>query len=216
MTETEIIYSILEIVRNSEVTIDEKMTEDFLRHLIYTYRADAIEKTVDISEELFQPYYLQFEKTKNFYEAELPDILYMNQRMGISFSNWGLEVPITSKEEALISQKSKFHKAEVIGFVQHKKLKLIINQSSTTQNLINQISYQDKTIEISCILAEPNVALNYDPDVDIFPLDKARLATMRYNLLRREFGVMVEMKKDEIQNARADNIIYQDESKLYK
>ena len=40
MTEWEIIYSLLETIRDNEINDDDKMSVDYLRHILYSYRAD--------------------------------------------------------------------------------------------------------------------------------------------------------------------------------
>ncbi len=227
MTEQEILYSLLEVIRNSEITEDDKTTEAFLRNLIHMYRADAIKDELTIADELYQTVEIPFlakSKEKGFYEStRLPDILFNTNRGGIIVNDeYGRELPVVPKEEALLSQKSRFYQPLYIAYVQSNKLVIIANvKKLLTENPINRALIKtlegvNPKIEINCILTNPNDSPSYDWRSTPFPFPGNKIAEMKQKILRREFGIMSEVKRDEIQNARADNIIYQDESKLYK
>ena len=70
MTEWEIIYSLLETIRDNEINDDDKMSVDYLRHVLYSYRADSIKNDHEISEEIFQEYKLIFEKDNQLFVAK--------------------------------------------------------------------------------------------------------------------------------------------------
>lgn len=227
MTEQEIIYSILETIRNNEILDDDKTTESFLRNLLYAYRADAIKNDLDISEEVFQSFMLKFEKkdlNNGIFESiNLPDIIYNIHRNGIVISDlYGTEVSIVPREEAIISQRSRFFKPLYVAYIQSQKMVLRANLKGLSQSnklnneLLKTLVSDQPEIEISCILTNPNDSPGYDWKMNAFPFPSQKISSVKQKILRQEFGVMMEVKKDEIQNSRADNIIYQDESKLYK
>lgn len=224
MTEWEIIYSLLETIRDNEINDDDKMSVDYLRHILYSYRADSIKNDHEMSEEMFQEYKLIFEKDNQLFVAKnLPDIIYDKSRYGISILDmYGTELPVVSKEEAVNSQKSKMYVPPYIAYIQNQRIYVKINQESLNtkptemQNLYTILNGPTKELSISCILAKPKDGVGYDWKKTPFPFYTNKLNTIKQNILRREFGIMLEVKKDDIQNTRADNIIYQDESKLYK
>lgn len=222
----------LETIRNLEINDDERMTELYLRNLLYTYRADALKDTEYITEEVYQDFGVEFFMLKDgyFQSTFLPPIIYNSHNSGISiYDYYGTEVPVSSKEEALNGSKRRFYNQPYSAYVNSGKLfiianlKTIENADESTKNLLKRLiemndvfDMNKEKIQISCILVEPSAALDYDWKVSTFPFPAAKLNSLKQNILRKEFGIMFEVKKDEIQNARADNIIYQDESKLYK
>lgn len=222
-TEQKIIYELLETIRNSEITDDEKITEELLRQYLYDYRNNAIKNMYEISEEIYQQYKLIFNPAGNEYVSNnLPDIIYDKSRFGISIHDFNITLPVVSKEEALNAQKSRFYIPPYVAYIQNGKISVIVNSDAlnkldeSKKYLKNLLSATNAEIQISCILADPSLGIGYDWKTSNFPLFASALKDVRQNILRQEFGIMQEVKKDEVQNARADDIIYQDESKLYK
>ena len=225
MTEWEIIYGLLETIRNNEINDDDRMTESFLRHVLYTHRAETIIKNeFEFAEDIFQVYQLGVSrKNDQFVSNTLPDIIYDKYRFGISLYSFGeYEVPVVSREEAINSQKSRFYKPPYIAYITNGIIYISANRAQidkvpgNTGNLLAAMSKINPKIEISCILAKPIEGFGYDWKKTPFPFPVHKLNALKQSILRKEFGIMYEVKKDEVQNARADNIIYQDESKLYK
>lgn len=222
-TEQKIIYELLETIRNSEITDDEKITERLMRQYLYDYRNDMIKNMYEISEEIYQRYALSFVAENGKYvSSDLPDIIYDRSRFGIQILDFDVMLPVSSKEEAINAQKSHFYVPPYIAYISNGKISIIVNSDAldklpeSRKYLFNQISNPSAKVEINCILADPSKGIGYDWKTSIFPLFAVSVKTIRQNILRQEFGIMQEVKKDEVQNARADNIIYQDESKLLK
>lgn len=225
-TEQKIIYSLLETIRNSEINDDERMTEAYLRNILYTFRAEAFKgPDYEFSEEIYQRYNLTMRKdTDGKFSSDKMNSIIFSSRLGVMVDDdMGNEVSITSREEAYNSLKSRFFQPYYIGFVENNKLtilanlKKLVNADYTANVLLNKLNTgQSATLEIRCILADPTKGNDYNWAETPFPFDLTKINTLKQNILRKEFGIMYEVKKDEIQNARADNIIYQDESKLYK
>lgn len=224
MTEQKIIYSLLETIRNSEITDDERMTEAYIRQLVYDYRNDMLKDMYEISEELYQRYILKFRKEGDVFVSDnLTGIIYDRSRFGIQIYDYGdIMLPVTSKEEALNAQKSRFYVPPYLAYIYNKKMSIIVNTEelskldSTRSTLNTLLNSPNSQIEISAILADPSQGIDYNWKTSPFPFFNKSIKSMRQNILRQEFGILSEVKKDEVQNARADNIIYQDESKLLK
>lgn len=223
MTEEKIIYSIQETIRDNEINDDDKLTIAFLRNVLYAYRADALKDSMAFSEELFQPYKLSFQKKGNIYEAlNMPSIIYDQHRYGISVLNFGVELSITSREEALNSMKGKFFNPPYVSFFTNQKLTIVANENVLKNTNTNNIALYGilnspkPQLEINAVLVNPSQGEGYDWKKSNFPLNAQKISSIKQGILRREFGIMMEVKKDDVQNSRADRIIYQDESKLYK
>lgn len=224
MNEQEIIFSLIETIRANEINDDERLTIGYLRNILYTYRAEVIKNTYELSEDNYQSYELNFQKKGSniFISNGMPDIIYDNQRIGISIIDYdGTELPVVSKEEAINSQKSRFINPPYVAYITNGSLTINANIDRIAQLptgngvLLTKLNTENKIV-INCILAKPLQGIGYDWETSPFPLNASLLSKVKQNILRREFGVSLEVKKDEIQNAKADNIIYQDESKLYK
>lgn len=220
-TEQKIIYELLETIRNSENTDDDKMTERVLRQYLYDYRNAELKNLSEVSEEVFQKFTIDIHKEGKYYvSGEFPDIIFDKSRYGISIFDFDVILPVTSKEEALTAQKSRFYVPAYISYIDSEKLYIIVNSDALMKldndrqyllNLLNQ-----RKLEIRCILSDPSKGTGYDWKKSKFPMMASSIKNIRQNILRQEFGIMQEVKKDEVQNGRADNIIYQDESKLLK
>lgn len=222
MTEQEIIYSLLETIRAAEVSDDEKTTEAYLRNILSTYRADAIKSDYDISQESYQDFTLQMQEigTNGMFEStNLPGIIYESGRIGFQIYDYGTYVPITTREEAVGSQSSRFFSPKFIGYISGGKLKVSANLSVIEGGTDNDRAFLNQlrdSIEVHCVLLNPGMGNEYNWKKTPYPMQASKISLMKQNILRREFGISAEIKRDEIQNTRQDNIIYQDESKLYK
>lgn len=222
MTEQEIIYGILETIRAFEITDDEKVTEEIIRNYLANYRNEDIKNVFEISEEHYQSIDLNFKKEGELYVSLVPGIIYERGRTGISFNDFTSTVPIASKEEALNSRRSKMYKPPYIGYITNGKLYVIVqtdvleSMPLPTSYLKNLLLSPNPKIEVQVILSDVTKGKDYDWTSTPYPLSANRIQTIRKNILRQEFGITVEVKKDEVQNKRQDSIIYQDESKLYK
>jgi hypothetical protein len=223
MTEQEIVYGILETIRAYEITDDEKVTEEILRNYLSNYRNEDIKNVFEISEEHYQNIDLVFKKKNEIFESDLPGIIYERGRIGISISDWNIPaVPVTSKEEAMNARRSRMYKPPYIAYLTNGVIHVIV-QNDVLETMPAGLSYlknlllsSSPKLEIQAILSDVSQGKNYDWTLTPYPLSANRIQTIRKNILRQEFGITVEVKKDEVQNRRQDNIIYQDESKLYK
>ena len=238
MTEQEIVYGILETIRAHEITDDEKTTEAVIRNYLANYRNEDIKNIFEISEEYYQNIDVFFRKEGNQFVSHfpvdpnnpqaskvnqpLPGIIYERGRSGISISNFDGYIPVTSKEEALNSRKSRMYRPPYVAYLTNGQIYLIV-QEDVLETMPMSVSYlknillsPNPKIEIQAILSDVSKGKGYDWTSTPYPLAANRIQTIRKNILRQEFGITIEVKKDEVQNARQDNIIYQDESKLYK
>lgn len=238
MTEQEIIYGILETIRAYEITDDEKVTEAIIRNYLANYRNEDIKNIFEISEEHYQSIDVYFRKEGDKYVSHfpvdqssplaskisepLPGIIYESGRIGISINDFTGIISVVSKEEALNSKRSRMYNPPYIAYLTNGKIHLIVQNDvlesmpSASSYLKNLLLSKDPKIEIQAILSDVSKGKNYDWTKTPYPLSANKIQTIRKNILRQEFGITVEVKKDEIQNSRQDNIIYQDESKLYK
>lgn len=223
MTEQEIIYGILETIRAYEITDDEKVTEAIIRNYLANYRNEDIKNVFEISEEHYQNIDLVFKKENETFTSVLPGIIFERGRIGISISDWSVTpVPVSSKEEAMNARRSRMYRPPYIAYLTNGKIHIIVQSDvletmpAANSYLKNLLLSRDPKIEIQAILSDVSKGKNYDWTKTPYPLSANRIQTIRKNILRQEFGITVEVKKDEVQNARQDNIIYQDESKLYK
>lgn len=216
MTEVDIIYSILEVIRGFEVTDDEKVTEDFLRDALRTYRADVLKDLDVFTEDMFQDIKLQFEviDSKKFVCKNYPHIIFA-ERNGIQITDYYGEIPIVPKQEALNASKGRFFKPKFIGYISNSELVIFVN-NDVLGNGINPFDSKKPELDARAILVNPSDAPDYDYRTSNFPLSTDLLKKVKQAILRQEFGLSLEVKKDETQNSRQDNVIYQDESKLYK
>lgn len=233
VTEKEIIYSILNTVRNGQHNSDETITERLLRAYLSNYRADAIRKNYEnglsISDEVFQQIEISLEeKEENYFVGDLPKYIHLDENGYYLFKNL-TSIPIVNKEKFELFHKNNLEKSKVNAYITGNKLTVyggtyeegldenndvvlqIISEKYESQN-----SNKKKIVafEFSSVLQNPSDDKNYDWERDPYPFPAERIPELRYQIIKNEFGIMAEAKTDEVQNARKDNIRYHEEQKL--
>ena len=239
-TERHILYSILNGVRDAEHNNDEPVTESLLRNLIYTYRADSIRKHYrdgqTVSDEVFQRVPLKLLRlVDGTFVAQMPKIIRFTNNYGMYIEKFGTTIPIVTSQEFSLGRNNPFNRK--FPHCKSEGNQLILRVPDSLQGLdqvgenyqvikdfLDSIAAQElfnfnnpsmaKDVEINldlrAVLSNPTDCEEYDWEVDIFPFPQERLPELRSQIMLKEFGIMKESKKDEVQNARADVIRYHD------
>lgn len=226
-TEKEIIYSILNTARASEHNSDETITERLLRGYLSNYRADSIRKHyengISVSDEVFQTILISLEEvSNNLFVGVLPKFIHLGEN-GYYLSKNLFSIPIVNKEKFELFKNSSIEKPKISSFITGNNITVYgglyekgLDENNQIVGMIISEKYKNKKVEFefSSVLQNPSDDPNYDWESTPYPFPAERIPELRYQILKNEFGIMAESKKDEIQNARADNIRYHENQKL--
>jgi hypothetical protein len=255
-TEKEIVYYLMETLRDAEYNNDERVDERFLRSLLLKYRAESLRKHlkngVHVSDDLFQIVSLNLTRnSENQYVSTYPKIIRFSESSSFYLTKKNYNIPILSSESFYLS-KNNFHgkgqpRAKIegyniileIGNIRHLSnlnpesesrvaviafIQDVINDESnleiqngqfggrSSQYVENYIQNNSVSVQanLKAILHNPSEANNYDWENDIYPFPSERIPELTDQILGREFQFMKQAKRDEIQNARADEVRYHD------
>lgn len=243
-TEHKIIYGILETLRNSEYNNDEVMSERYLRALLQTFRGKDLRIYYNdghtISDEVFQTKKILFKSaaytgktTQNIgtdeYISEFPKIIQLNG-YGFYMEVYGVPIPIVPSHEYSLLKHDKFQKKLIFAKTENQKVYIYAPHSVECINSGDNKALRDYifapangtganrkfNINFHGVFHDPEDADGYDWEINPWPFPSERLDDFITNLLRRQFGIMVNVKSDEIQNNRQDNIRYHDNTDVNK
>lgn len=243
MREIEIIYSLLNVVRNGEHNNDERISERLMRNFLHSHRGDSLRKYYNngqtIDDEVFQLIKAKLIRlSSNEFMIELPHIVRFENNYGFYLEKNGTAIPIMTSQEYQLNRSNpfngKFVSAKTSGnnlFVRLPQSLQGLDQLMETYGIIkgfmDSVFQQEVdnfnnntnfpiTIEVDlwACLVNPDDCPDYNWETDAFPFPAERLPELRQQILRNEFGIMTEMKRDEVQNARGDEIRYHDNSNV--
>lgn len=229
-TELSLVYSIIETLRESEYNNDEKLNERFVRSLIHQYRVDSLRKYsangARFSDEVFQKKTLVLKQMNLLeYVVELPKIIRTNNDYGFYIEKNGIPIPINNSEAYRLYKKG-FSGFYPKAKTEQNTLTLFIGEENQCTEENSELYLLMKflkegieeagalEIDLRAVLFNPEDADNYDWENDIFPFPAERIEEMRTQLMVKEYGIMINAKKDEVANARADNIRYHDNTDI--
>lgn len=242
-TEKQIIYSIKNTLKNHNYNNDDDLPERLLRSHIINYRADAIRKHYKdghvIEDQVFQRVKVSFKKTKfpQEYSGPIPKLIRTSNHFTLRLERLGITIPVLDSELFDLTKKNHINNKKVFSKTDTKNINVFIGKykscatsDSETQILINDIlediqnqindNIEEKNtvldFEIYAVLFNPSDDPDYDWENDIFPFPAERLPELKMQILKNEFGIIVDLraKKDEVSNARPDNIRYHEEQNV--
>lgn len=237
-TEHEIVYNILNTIRNAEHNIDESITERLMRGFLRVYRAESIRKYYKdghiVNDEVFQHIPLELNKiSDDEFEIKIPKIIRFQNHYGFYIQKNGITIPVNTSEEYELGNKNPFNsslvKAKTVSdkIVLYKgKLTNCMTGGNDNVTLIslfyNELQKQKLDgvkepkikIDFYGVLHNPDDCPQYNWEEDSFPFPSERLDELKTQILKKEFGIMVQAKKDEVSNSRSDDISYQENFKI--
>lgn len=237
-TELEIINGIIESVSDSNFNNDFNLSERYLRALLRINRANELRiyysNGLTVSDEVKQRKRLTFvstsagrttkyPKAQNEYESNIPKMIEFNGYSG-SLDLMGIPIPVIQSHEYHNSKSDPFQKKLFFAKRDSKKITLFApnendcvseGNNGVIKNYIfdpsNGTSSNRKfELELYGVFDDPDDADGYNWEEDAWPFPAERFDQFYTNLLRRQFGIMGNAKKDEVQNNREDTIRYHD------
>lgn len=242
-TEKQIVYSILNTVRNHSYNNDEDISERLVRSHIHSYRADSIRKHYKnghvVEDQVFQrveiPFFSLKVKNAKEYVTNLPKLIRLDNHYGIRLEKLGIIIPVLDSELYALTKKNSLNNKKVFAKTDSHFAKIFIGDfkscastesdmqiliTNILQEIENQQNDNVENIKINFdlygILYNPSNDPNYDWENDIFPFPAERNPELKMQILKNEFGIIVDLraKKDEVQNSRPDNIRYHEEQNI--
>ena len=238
--ELQIIYSILQTVRGTELNNDETISERLIRAFILKHRPDILRKHYInghvLNDEVFQivPIILT-KQTEILFKAQLPKVVHFDHSYGINIAFNGIVFGILSYEEFYLTIRNNkknffplcYISQDQIYFYIGKKDSKAFSQSSETAYAINSFytsiynqelsNYNNPiqapvqlNLDLRAVLVNPDDQIGYSFESSIFPFPAERLPELEQTILAKEFNIILQTKKDEVQNARQDSIRYHD------
>lgn len=242
-TESQIIYSILNTIRNHSHNNDEEVSERLLRSHVLSYRADSIRKHYKdghtIEDQVFQRVPLEFSTTvfKKEFLAAAPRMIRTTNHYSMRLEKFGIPISVLDSELYQLTKKNDLNNGKVFAKTDTKNIQVFIGNNKSCGSdesdhkiLVNMIlkEIQDQlnnnirtenikiSLDLYAVLYNPSDDKNYDWEKDIFPFPAERNPELKMQILKNEFGIIVELraKKDEVQNARNDSIRYHEEQNI--
>lgn len=234
-TEKEIIYSILNTIRNAEHNNDETVTERLLRAILHEYRGYFIRKYykngLTLSDEVFQEIPLQLTEVRpREFECEIPKLIRGEREYGFYLQKECIDIPVLRSSEYNGARHNYLEKDNPRAKTSGNRLILFIgNKNQNTmdetsekafviQSFVEDVLNSDQVPSVKAeffgVLHNPSDDPNYDWEVDSFPFPSESLYELKTQILVKEFGIMNQSKKDEIANGRGDNVRYHDNENL--
>ena len=227
-SEYHIVYELINAVRNSVHNNDEVISERLMRQILKTYRADSIRKEykngIDVNDEVIQKVSLRFKKLPNGdYVSPVPKIIRLKNHAGFFINKEYYNIPIVNSESFDLSKKNSFAKNLLQAKTENENLVISVPKRSSCLNKegelysILQILEKEERLlkeiklDFSGIFADPSEDPNYNWEESIYPFPSERLSELKTQIAYKEFQMSMQFKKDEVQNARQDNVIYQNE-----
>ena len=232
MTELEIVYSIIETLNANEYNNDNKITERMVRNLIHQYRGEILRKYYsegnDINEECFQLIEIDF-KRKGILEFQAnvnAAVMEFSLRQGFFLEKFGITIPVVSSMEYSLVEEKDLPIAKKIGTLislkYQKSLLSCIKPNSEKAVLLKQFQNELKEsskeeiikADLYAVLVNPSNGKDYDWKTSPFPFPGEKIDELKTNILIKEFQITANVKSDEIQNARVDNVRYHENTNL--
>lgn len=243
-TEKHIIYSLIETIRDSEHNNDETLHEELLRNFLYDHRGDSLRKYYKdgqtINDEVFQKQTLSLVKLpNNDFIVKLPKIIRFTNHYGFYFEKYGMVIPVISSENFNLNKRNPFNSKFAYAKTDGNNLVLRLPESlegldQASENYIVlkeflESIYQQElfnynfpleatdvviNVDFSAVLYNPTDCPDYDWEIDVFPFPAEKIPELKQQILVKEFGIMNQSKKDEVQNGRADQVRYHDNEEV--
>lgn len=227
-TEESIVYQLLNTIRASELSNDETITERRMRSFLRSHRAEAIYKATRMgilaSDEYFQQVDLALNQLNSVeWTGEIPDIVQLPENYGTKLMSYGFEnVPVISEEYYYLSKKNIVNKYLPMAMIEGLTLKVRIPQVSPYAmnsglagiSLIDCLKRNSNNMRLKVILSDPDDGLNYDWTTSPYPVPNELIQTIKEGILRRELGIILETKSDQVPNMKNDTLRYHDQGKV--
>lgn len=227
-TEESIVYQILSSIRASELSNDEVVTERRVRSFLRTHRTYEIlkySKNGDIvSDQCFQKIQLSLVKVgKMEWESQVPRILQLPNNFGVKFMTPGFtNIAVLDEESYHLSKFSPINKYTPFAKLEDNKLTLRVPETSPYamnsgkgSTILNAcLNVNVAKAVMSVILEDPDDGIGYNWTTSAYPIMPESIQSIKDNILRKEFQVILGTKADQVPNAKNDTLRYYDQGTI--
>lgn len=229
VTEENIIYQLLEVIRAYELNNDEVIGERDLRALLVSHRSELLKQHslngMTITDMCFQQKALDLDEVSfNLHTASVPAIVFFQNRTGTKLTTQeGYNIPIVSEESFDLGQSNPINKHQPKAKIENQLLSISTNTVSENtigvgsgiQAVMDSIR-TNKKAKLKAVLVYPEDGDNYDWTVTEYPFPSEYLSDLKKNLLRREFNIVLSTKSDQVPNMKNDTLRYHDQSTIQR
>jgi len=227
-TEESIVYQLLNTIRASELNNDETITERRMRSFLRTHRAEAVYKASRMglfaSDEYFQPVSLQLTKVNaREWVGPIPDIIQLPENYGTKLLTAGFSnVPIIGEEYYHLSKKNIVNKHLPMAMIEDLQLRVRIPETSpyamnsgvAGESLYMCMERNSNNMKLRVILSNPDDGFQYNWMTSPYPVPNELIQTIKDGILRKELGIILETKSDQVPNMKNDTLRYHDQGKV--
>lgn len=227
-TEESIVYQLLNVIRASELSNDESITERRLRSFLRTHRAEAIFKATRMgllaSDEYFQPVDISLSRINDKeWVGSVPDIIQLPDNYGTKLLTPGfLNISVVQEEYYYLNKRNIVGKHQPLAMLQDNKLTLRIpknspyamNGGSKGISLLQCLEQGKNHVKLRVILSNPDDGYLYDWQTSPYPVPNELIQTIKDSVLRRELSIVLETKSDQVPNMKNDTLRYHDQGKV--
>lgn len=228
-TEESIVYQLLNSIRAAELNSDEVITERRVRSLMRAGRNEIInsysKQGILIQDVCFQKVELDliFVNTKE-YKVDLPGLVYLPSNFGIRLSTPEFaNIPVINNEDYELSKRNPISQFKPKATIHNQTLKVYVADvspsamnSGNRANLENESIKNNKKLNLSAVLENPDDGLNYDWTKSEYPFPPEAIAELKKNILRRDFGIILQTKSDQVPNSKNDTLRYHDQDDVQR
>ena len=217
---------------NNDEPVTERLVRSFVRNhradcLRKYYKDGHI-----IDDEVFQNLSFKILKTgPTRFQTKIPKAIRFQNHSGFYIEKNGMVIPIVTSHQYILNKLNPFNKNFAFCKTEEQLLTLNIPSISTIQNvditsenyimiqgletdILSQEIYNFNNpndiqpigvlVNFHAVLLDPSDDPNYNWEVDMYPFPSERLVELENQVLAKEFGIMANSIKDEIENAKGD------------
>jgi len=217
-TEESIVYQLLSSIRAGELANDEVITERRIRSFLRTHRANEIFKAFDkgaqISDQCFQKVELNLVRFgKIEWESPIPQIIQLPNNFGVKFMTPGFtNISVLDEENYHLSKFSPVNRFLPVAKIENGKLLLRVpgpspyamNYGRGSAILTACLDANIAKAVISVVLEDPDDGIGYDWTTSPYPISPENIQTLKDNILRKEFQMILGTKADQVPNTKND------------
>lgn len=217
---------------NNDEPITERLVRSFMRNhradCLRKYYKDG--QIVD--DEVFQDIELKiFKITSTLFQTKIPKAIRFQNHNGFYIEKENVIIPIVLSHQYILNKNNPYNVNFLFCKTENQLVTLNIPNTTLIQNadhasenyimiesVMDEILTQEifnfnnpnltkpvhVKVNLHAVLLDPSDDPNYNWEKDIYPFPAERLVELENQILAKEFGIMANTKKDEVQNAKGD------------
>lgn len=227
-TEESIVYQLLSQIRASELSNDEVITERRIRSFMRSKRTELIAKYskdgVTVQDICFQQVDVPLTRINEAeWQGPVPGILRLKDNYGIKMMTPGFSnIPMLSEESYHLRKHSIINKYHPSAKIEQQVLTLRIPLEKSPYGMADSKGMEvlllclknKQAIVMSAILEDPDDGVGYDWTKSEYPIPSELIDSLKSEVIRKDLGIVLDTKSDQVPNAKNDTLRYHDQGKV--